>query len=113
MADNNTVARPYAQAVFELANDAGDLGPWSDSLAIAGQLLADKALVEYLGNPEFNNDQRLEFLTGLFRKADAKLLAGGNDKGTNFLRLLLENRRIAVLPEIAGHFEALKAKAQA
>jgi F-type H+-transporting ATPase subunit delta len=112
MADNNTVARPYAQAVFELANGAGDLGPWSDSLAIAGQLLADKALVEYLGNPEFNNDQRLEFLTGLFRKADAKLLAGGDDKGTNFLKLLLENRRIAVLPEIGGHFEALKAKVE-
>jgi len=112
MADNNTVARPYAQAIFELANDAGDLGPWSESLDIAGQLLADRALVEYLGNPEFNNDQRLEFLTGLFNKAGAKLLAGGDAKGTNFLKLLLENRRIAVLPEIAEHFEALRAKVE-
>jgi F-type H+-transporting ATPase subunit delta len=112
MADNNTVARPYAQAVFELANDAGNLGPWSESLDIAGQLLADRALVEYLGNPEFNNDQRLEFLTGLFKKAGAKLLAGGDAKGTNFLKLLLENRRIAVLPEIAEHFEALRAKVE-
>jgi F-type H+-transporting ATPase subunit delta len=110
MADNNTVARPYAQAVFELANEAGDLGRWSESLDIAGQLLADRALVEYLGNPEFNNDQRLEFLTGLFKKAGAKLLAGGDAKGTNFLKLLLENRRVAVLPEIADHFEALRAK---
>jgi F-type H+-transporting ATPase subunit delta len=110
MADNNTVARPYAKAVFELANEAGDLGRWSESLDIAGQLLADRALVEYLGNPEFNNDQRLEFLTGLFKKAGAKLLAGGDAKGTNFLKLLLENRRVAVLPEIADHFEALRAK---
>ena len=112
MADNNTIARPYAQAVFELANDAGDLGPWSESLAVAGQLLADKGLVEYLGNPEFNNEQRLEFLTGLFEKAQARLLAGGNDKGTNFLKLLLENRRVAVLPEISEHFETLKAKVE-
>ena len=112
MADNNTIARPYAQAVFELANDAGDLGPWSESLAVAGQLLADKGLVEYLGNPEFNNEQRLEFLAGLFEKANASVLAGGNDKGTNFLKLLLENRRMAVLPEISEHFETLKARVE-
>ena len=112
MADNNIVARPYAQAVFELANEAGELGPWSESLAIAGQLVADSALVEYLGNPAFNNEQRLEFLTGLFKNAGAKLLAGNDDKGTNFLKLLLENRRVAVMPEIAEHYEAKKAKAE-
>ena len=112
MADNNTIARPYAKAVFELANEAGDLASWSKSLEIAGQLLGENALVEYLGNPEFNNEQRLEFLAGLFKKAGAKVLAGGNDKGTNFLKLLLENRRVAVLPEIAEHFEAAKAKVE-
>lgn len=109
MADNNTLARPYAQAIFELANESGDLGPWSGSLEIAGQLLADHSLVEYLGNPEFDNEQRLEFLTGLFAKAGASLLAGGDAKGTNFLKLLIENSRVGVLPEIATHFEASKA----
>ena len=112
MADNNTIARPYAQAVFELANDAGELGTWSESLAIAGQLLAGGELADYLGNPDFNNDQRLEFLTGLFEKAGASVLAGGNNKGTNFLKLLLENCRVAVLPEIAKHYEAKKAKVE-
>jgi len=112
MADNNTVARPYAQAVFELANDGGDLGYWSESLAIAGQLLADRSLVEYLGNPGFSDEQRLDFLSDLFKKAGARLLAGGDDKGTNFVKLLLENRRVAVLPEISEHFEALKAKVE-
>ncbi len=112
MADNNTVSRPYAQAVFELANESGDLRPWSESLAIAGQLLGDRPLVEYLGNPGFSDEQRLEFLSGLFKKAGAKLLAGGDEKGTNFVKLLLENRRVAVLPEISEHFEALKAKVE-
>ena len=41
MADNNTIARPYAQAIFELAKDAGELSAWSASLDVAGQLLAD------------------------------------------------------------------------
>jgi len=110
VADNNTVARPYARAVFEIADEAGKLGDWSESLAIAAQLLADRDLVEYLRNPEFSDAQRLDFVTGLFSKAGATILAGADKNGTNFLKLLFENRRIAVLPEIATHFEALKAK---
>ena len=112
MADNITVARPYAQAIFELANDAGALGPWSESLTIAGQLLADKALVEYLGNPSFNDEQRLDFLNGLFANAGANVFAGKDTHGTNFVKLLLENGRAAVLPEISTHFDALKAKVE-
>ncbi len=109
MADNNTIARPYATAIFELANDAGELKVWSESLTIAGQLLADRDLVEYLGNPQFDDGQRLEFLTGLFTKAGATTLAGKDHKGTNFLKLLIEYRRIRVMPEIAMHFELKKA----
>jgi len=112
VADNNTVARPYAQAIFEVASETGALGDWSDTLNVAGQLFADKSLVEYLGAPELSDERRLEFLTGLFGNAGGKLLAGSDQKGTNFLKLLLENGRIGVLPEIAGHFEALKAKTE-
>ena len=112
MADNNTVARPYAQAVFELADESGDLGTWSDALAAAGDLMADGQVTAYLSDPMFSNEQRLEFLTGLFGKAGANILGGKDKRGTNFLKLLLENGRTAVLPEIAAHFEALKAEAE-
>jgi F-type H+-transporting ATPase subunit delta len=109
MADNNTIARPYAQAIFELAHESGELSAWSESLDAAGQLLADGQVVAYLSDPAFSNDQRAEFLTGLFAKGGARRLAGKDRKGTNFLKLLLEYRRIAVLPEISAHFETLKA----
>ncbi len=112
MADNNTIARPYAQAVFELAVDADTLTAWSESLEVAGQLLSDGTLVEYLGNPEFNDARRLEFLSGLFANAKAGLLEGSDKQGTNFLKVLLENDRVSVLPEIAAHFEAFKAKVE-
>ena len=112
MADNNTVARPYAQAVFELANDSGDLATWSEALGLAGELMADGQVSGYLSDPMFSNEQRLEFLTGLFGKAGAKILGGKDKRGTNFLKLLLENRRVAVLPEISAHYEALKAEAE-
>jgi len=112
MADNNTIARPYAQAVFELANESGDLGAWSDALALAGQLLDGGEVVAYLSDPAFSNEQRLEFLTGLFGKAGAKVLGGKDKRGTNFLKLLLEYKRVAVLPEIAVHFDTLKAEVE-
>ena len=112
MADNNTVARPYAQAIFEVADEAGALADWSETLSIAGEVLADRRLVEFLGNPAYSDEQRFEFLSDLFGTAGSKRLSGDDEKGSNFLKLLLENGRVAVLPEISGHFEALKAKVE-
>ena len=112
MADNNTVARPYAQALFEVAQDNNVLGELSESLSAAKALLGDGQVVDYLAAPSFSNDKRLEFLQGLFGKTvgNGSMFAGGSQHGTNFFRLLLENDRIAALPEIADQFEALKAK---
>jgi F-type H+-transporting ATPase subunit delta len=112
MADNNTIARPYAQAIFEVAQEHGTLAEFSASLAAARELLGDEQVVEFLARPSLSDDQRLEFLRGLFAKAagETSVFAGGSQHGTNFFRLLLENRRVAVLPEIADQFEALKAE---
>ena len=109
MADNNTIARPYAQALFELARERDELGPWAESLELARDLLASGEVVAYLGDPHFSDKRRLEFLTGLFAKAGASRFGGGDTRGTNFLKLLLEYRRVAVLPAIAEHFASLKA----
>ena len=114
MADNNTIARPYAQAAFEVAQESNTLAEFSESFVAAGQLLADEQIVAFLARPSLNDSQRLEFLQGLFEKAVGKgsVFAGGSDHGTNFFKLLLENRRVAVLPEIASQFEALKAETE-
>lgn len=111
MADNNTIARPYAQAAFEVASESGDLAGWSQALNTARDLLADGQVAGFLTNPGLNDEQRLEFLAGLFGAVDgdASILSGGDARGTNFLKLLLENGRVPVLPEIAGHFDVLKA----
>jgi F-type H+-transporting ATPase subunit delta len=112
VADNNTVARPYAQAIFEVAESAGELTAWSESLAIAGQLLGDRELIDFLGDPAVSDRQSLEFLAGLFGSAGCTKLAGGDRKGTNFLKILIENDRVPVLPEISQHFDALKAQVE-
>lgn len=112
MADNNTIARPYARAAFDLANEKKDLGAWAEALNAAKDVLADGAAVRFLANPSLSDEQRLEFLSELFAAAGGKasVLAGDNAEGVNFLKLLLEYGRVSVLPEIAGHFEALKAQ---
>ncbi|MDJ0905226.1 MAG: F0F1 ATP synthase subunit delta [Woeseiaceae bacterium] len=114
MADNNTIARPYAQAIFEIARENDALAEFSASFAAAKQLLADDQVVAFLARPGLNDAQRLEFLQGLLEKAVGKgsVFAGGSDHGTNFFRLLLENRRVAALPEIANRFEALRARTE-
>ena len=111
MADNNTVARPYAQAAFEVAQESNALAELSESFAAAKALLSDGLVADFLSRPTLSDEQRLEFLQGLFAEtvsADS-VFAGGSQHGTNFLKLLLENDRVAVLPEIADQFEALKA----
>lgn len=111
MADKNTIARPYAQAIFELARDAGTLDKWAEALNAAGALLEDGSVAKFLSTPRMSDAKRLEFLTGLIASAaDKSSVLGGSDRqGSNFLKLLLEYGRIAVLPEIAAHFAALKA----
>ncbi len=114
MADKHTIARPYARAAFELALAADRLGPWSDALNVAGSLIADGAAARFLATPALDDAQRLEFLTGLIESAGGNngVLDGSDERGRNFLRLLIENDRVGVLPEIAKRFDDLKAKTE-
>lgn len=112
MADNNTIARPYAQAVFEVAQQNNALEELSQSLAAGKALMAGGDVEALLANPALDNEKRLGFLQGLFAAAVGELsvFAGGSEHGTNFLKLLLEYGRVAVLPEVSDHFETLKAE---
>ena len=112
MADNNTIARPYAQALFDVAKKGGAVDALAESLAVAREIMADGRVETVLADPALNDAKRLEFLQGLFASAvgESSVFAGQSVHGANFLKLLLEYGRISVLPEIADHFEALKAE---
>ena len=92
MADNNTIARPYARAAFDLANEAKGLTAWSEALNAAQDVLADGQAEKFLSNPSLSNEQKLEFLNDVFEDVGGKgsVLAGSNEHGSNFLKLLLE-----------------------
>ncbi|MBL8470742.1 MAG: F0F1 ATP synthase subunit delta [Rhodocyclaceae bacterium] len=101
MAESLTIARPYAEAAFQLAKGANALGPWSDALARLSAVAADPLVQNCIGNPKVSADQ----LTKLF------LEVAGSDLSTeqkNFVRVLVENDRIGVLPEIRDLYVELK-----
>jgi F-type H+-transporting ATPase subunit delta len=114
MADNNTIARPYARACFEVAQQDNALDEVSASLAVGRELMRDGQVEKFLANPSLSNEARLTFLTDLFRSADGEdsVFGGRSEHGLNTLKLLLEYRRVGVFPEIADHFQALKAEAE-
>lgn len=105
MAEFTTIARPYAQAVFKLAQQSQDLGSWSDMLGLAAVVATDPGLRKLLDNPRVTPAQ----LADLFVDICGDRL---NEDGRNLIRLLAERRRLLVLPEIFGMFQQLKNDAE-
>lgn len=102
MAELSTIARPYAEALFEsVADDDRGLGFWSDTLAQLAQVAALDDVEEAMSDPRLDDAQRASLLTGLLPQALPAPLA-------NLVALVVENDRVRVLPQIADHFELLR-----
>ncbi len=114
MADNHTLARPYAEAIFEVASESNDRASWSKGLVAAKDLLSDGQVTTFLSNPRLTGEEKYTFLSDLLNTAAgaSSVFSGRHKQGTNFLKLLLEYGRVPVLPEISEHFDELKARAE-
>jgi len=111
MADTSTIARPYARALFDIAQRDDTLVDWSAALETAAQVLADDQARAFLSRPHLDDESRVAFLAAVCGEVgDTEILT--SKRGSNLLRLLAENDRLAVLAEIALQFEALKARAE-
>lgn len=103
MAELTTVARPYAKAAFQYANENSSLADWSDMLGFAAGVVQDEAFAGFLADPKSTAADQAE----AFIKVGSEKL---NEAGKNFIRLLASNKRLTVLPEIANLYEQLKAQ---
>ena len=102
MAELITLARPYAKAAFEHALDAQALDTWAQALGTATAVAAEQGVAQMLGAPALTSTQ----------KADALIEICGdalNESGRNFIRVLAENKRLQLLPQVHQLFLALKA----
>jgi len=111
MSDSSTVARPYAQAIFELASAQGSLADWSEALGLAADVLGDAQAQRYLAQPGLDDAGRGDFVISICGEAAGGGVLSG-EHGQNLLRLLAENGRLTALSDIAAQFDALKARAE-
>lgn len=102
MSERVTLARPYAEAAFSLAQERKDLAKWSQMLRLLGGIAGDAQMQAVIGNPRITRE----------RVAGVAIDVGGaqfSKEAQNFIRLLAQNQRLQLAPEIAALFDALKA----
>ena len=105
MAELATIARPYAEAAFEIARDAQALPAWSDMLRFIATIVADPRVAQALDNPRLDAAAKESLLLSIA----GERVSG---EGRNFIRVLLEAERIAFLPQISVMFDTLKNDAE-
>ena len=103
MAELATLARPYANAVFDLAKANGALDQWSRMLSFLAAASSEEKVRQMLDSPDVSAEVKARRLTEL---CGDEL----NDRARNLVGLLARNKRLDVIEEIAEQFEARKAE---
>jgi len=101
MAEPSTIARPYAEAAFRLADAQGKLADWAAAIANLSAVAADERVRAAIGDPNIPAAKVAGLIIGIL----SGKLSGETE---NFVRLLAENGRLDVLAEIRSQYEALK-----
>jgi F-type H+-transporting ATPase subunit delta len=105
MSELSTLARPYAEAVFRMAQGESDLAGWSSRIVTLAAIVSDPQAARLIADPAVSADR----VAGLIIDVAGASLS---ERGANFVKVLAENGRLAVLPEISVQFETLKANAE-
>lgn len=103
MAELITLARPYAKAAFERAKAQQALAEWAEVLNAAGQVAADEATRQLLTDPGLAEQKKGEVILECTGQTVS-------EEQRNFLMILADNRRLALLPEIATLFNSFRAE---
>jgi len=105
MSEANTIARPYAQAAFDEAQRLGDLKGWSALLLTLAESLANSEVRAVVSSPRVEKNKVEDLVVAL---CGSQLSA----QQRNFIRVLVDSRRLDVVTEILVMYEALRAEAE-
>ncbi|RIZ67565.1 MAG: F0F1 ATP synthase subunit delta [Methylococcales bacterium] len=103
MSELATLARPYAAAVFKRAKETHATTEWSKSLAFMSAVLKNEDISVVVDNPKVNKQRLSTLMLDICQEHI-------NEESGNFLKLLVHNHRLVLLPHIATLFEAYKAE---
>jgi F-type H+-transporting ATPase subunit delta len=105
MAETVTIARPYAQAAFRFAHAQQALQAWSDMLELLAAIVSHKDMRSLIESPRMTEDRLAELVIQVAGEhIDAHV--------ANFIRVLADNRRLTLLPDIAALFEIQRRSAE-
>lgn len=99
MAELATIARPYAEALFQVAGK-GDLKQASEQLDAIAAVAANAQMRQYADNPKATVEQVFDVITSVVKSPLS-------DATRNLLRAVIDNGRLAALPKVAVQFHAL------
>jgi F-type H+-transporting ATPase subunit delta len=95
----STVARRYAQAVFEIARDTKTFDAWDRDLSILNAVMVDPVTRGYLESPRNSEVEKRALLD--------KALEDAQPEAKRLTSLLLERRRLSAVPEIFEQYDSL------
>lgn len=97
-----TIARRYSVALADAVLSSGDAGTVKSELAELGKLFSSNAdLQSVFGNPSLAHENKVKVLDGLIAKAKPSKTTA------NFLKVLLQNGRLADLGDINERFASV------
>ena len=105
MLETSTIARPYATAVFELAQETGQVEEWSAMLGLLGVLTSDKDMRQLITNPRVSRQQLQDLVFDVCG-------AGLSDLGRNLVKLLVGAGRLQYTANIKDQYEQMRAAAE-
>lgn len=105
MSEYSTVARPYAKAAFDFALEQGQLDKWQAMLTFSAAVAENEQVADYLSS-SLASGQIAEFFCNV---CGDQL----DQYGQNFIRVMAENKRLAILPAVLAQFSELRAEHEA
>lgn len=97
-----TVARPYAKALFELAEQKGQTESWLDGLMQSAWLMQQPKMAAFINNADLDAEQKA---VEILKLLDSK--AAGSQEFKNFVYVVAQEKRLQALPEIYKQYREL------
>ena len=104
MAELATIARPYAEALFRVAQ-SGNIAAWSDLVSEMAAVAALPDVKSFAANPKISDKQVIDTFLSLLK-------SNVTPEAKNFVEAVVENGRLSLLPEIGAQFHELKNAAE-
>ncbi len=100
MSEFVTVARPYAKAAFDFAVENQSVARWQDMLAFAAEVTKNEQMAELLSGALAPETLAESFIAVCGDQLDAH--------GQNLIKVMADNGRLKVLPDVLEQFIRLR-----